>query len=131
MKKQWAAHAGLALAAALALSGAPVQARSAHGHGHAHHAAGTARSPGPAAAGHRSSYAQGVARDKHGRIARDPHARAAFQRSHPCPSTGRSYGACPGYVVDHVQPLKRGGADAPANMQWQTREEARRKDRTE
>ena len=29
-------------------------------------------------------------------------------------------GACPGFVVDHIQPLKRGGMDAPENMQWQS-----------
>jgi len=34
-------------------------------------------------------------------------------------------------VVDHVVPLKRGGADAPANMQWQTTAEAKAKDRIE
>src|SRR6266404_5706098 len=28
-----------------------------------------------------------------------------FQRQHPCPSTGRTTGACPGYVKDHVVPL--------------------------
>jgi hypothetical protein len=38
-------------------------------------------------------------------------ARADFQRSHPCPATGRTSGACPGYVVDHVKPLACGGAD--------------------
>jgi hypothetical protein len=26
----------------------------------------------------------------------------------------------PGYVVDHIVALKRGGADHPGNMQWQT-----------
>ena len=26
----------------------------------------------------------------------------------------------PGYVVDHIVPLECGGADTPANMQWQT-----------
>ncbi|MGE5339209.1 MAG: HNH endonuclease signature motif containing protein, partial [Gemmatimonadota bacterium] len=67
----------------------------------------------------------------HGRIARSSKARADFQRSHPCPSTGRKRGACPGYVIDHVVPLKRGGADAPANMQWQTRRAAKAKDRIE
>lgn len=50
---------------------------------------------------------------------------------HPCPATGRKTGACPGYVVDHIHPLKRGGADHPDNMQWQTRQEAREKDRWE
>jgi hypothetical protein len=29
-------------------------------------------------------------------------------------------GACPGYVIDHINPLECGGADAPFNMQWQT-----------
>jgi len=30
-----------------------------------------------------------------------------------------------------VTPLKRGGADSPGNMQWQTREAAKEKDRWE
>jgi hypothetical protein len=37
----------------------------------------------------------------------------------------------PGYVIDHIVPLKRGGADHPDNMQWQTKEEAREKDEVE
>jgi len=37
----------------------------------------------------------------------------------------------PGYVVDHVVPLCAGGADASSNMQWQTVEEAKVKDRQE
>ena len=80
---------------------------------------------------HRSSYAAGVPRDAHGRIARDPRARNEFKRTHPCPATGKSSGACPGYVIDHVEPRKRGGADTSANMQWQTQGAARQKDRTE
>jgi hypothetical protein len=80
---------------------------------------------------HKSNYAAGVPRDAHGRIARDPRARNEFKRTHPCPSTGKSSGSCPGYVIDHVQPLKRGGADTPANMQWQPEEAARLKDLTE
>jgi len=36
--------------------------------------------------------------------------------------------ASPGYIID-LTPLKRGGADAPGNMQWQTIREA--KDRVE
>jgi hypothetical protein len=52
-------------------------------------------------------------------------------KSHPCPSTGKTYGACPGYGVDHKTALKRGGADRPENMQWQTKEAAREKDKWE
>lgn len=70
-------------------------------------------------------------RDAKGRIARSRSAKGSFEHSTPCPSTGRASGACPGYVVDHVKPLKRGGADAPTNMQWQTKEAAKAKDKTE
>jgi hypothetical protein len=80
---------------------------------------------------HRSNYAAGVTRDAHGRIARDPRARNEFKRTNPCPATGKSSGSCPGYVIDHVEPLKRGGADTPGNMQWQSLGAAKRKDRTE
>jgi hypothetical protein len=62
---------------------------------------------------------------------RDPAVARAFQRLNPCPSTGRTTGACPGYVRDHIVPLHCGGADAPSNMQWQTTEEARAKDKSE
>ena len=58
-------------------------------------------------------------------------ARAEFERTHPCPSTGRGAGACPGYVVDHVKPLACGGADAPGNMQWQITADAKAKDKWE
>jgi hypothetical protein len=43
-----------------------------------------------------------------------------FEWQHPCPSTGRANGACPGYVRDHVVPLSCGGPDAVENMQCQT-----------
>jgi hypothetical protein len=72
-----------------------------------------------------------VQRDNHGKIRRSKAARSAFERQTPCPSTGKSHGACPGYVVDHVQALECGGADAPANMQWQTVADAKTKDKTE
>jgi hypothetical protein len=36
-----------------------------------------------------------------------------------------------GYVVDHIVPLECGGADVPSNMQWQTVQEAKIKDRSE
>ena len=54
-----------------------------------------------------------------------------FQREHPCPSTGLTSGACPGYRKDHVMPLACGGPDAVSNMQWQTIRDARIKDRSE
>ena len=44
---------------------------------------------------------------------------------------GAGSGACLGYVIDHKTALKRGGADAPNNMQWQTTAEAKAKDRVE
>jgi len=75
--------------------------------------------------------AEGVARDSHGKIARSREAKDAFKRQHPCPSTGRSSGACPGYVIDHVIALKRGGTDDPVNMQWQTTAAAKAKDKYE
>jgi len=61
------------------------------------------------------------------KIHRDPAMRAAFRHDHPCPSTGRTRGACPGYEVDHVIPLACGGADDPSNMQWLTKEANRAK----
>lgn len=64
-------------------------------------------------------------------IQRSSHARAVFKRTFPCPVTGRSTGACPGRVIDHVIPLARGGADASENMQWMTITDARAKDRCE
>jgi hypothetical protein len=34
-------------------------------------------------------------------------------------------------VIDHIQALKHGGLDVASNMQWQTLEEAKAKDRIE
>lgn len=56
---------------------------------------------------------------------------AKFRRAHPCPSTGKKTGACPGYVVDHICPLACCGLDAPQNMQWQSTKAAKAKDRWE
>jgi hypothetical protein len=72
-----------------------------------------------------------VTRDSHGRIKRSRAAKDAFERQQPCPSTGKTHGACRGYVVDHVRPLECGGADAPSNMQWQTVAAGKAKDKTE
>jgi hypothetical protein len=54
-----------------------------------------------------------------------------FQRQHPCPSTGRTTGRCPGYIKDHVVPLACGGPDSASNLQWQTTADAKAKDRWE
>lgn len=58
-------------------------------------------------------------------------AKNAFQAGHPCPSTNKPKGKCPGYIVDHITPLACGGADTPINMQWQTVAEAKEKDKWE
>jgi hypothetical protein len=54
-----------------------------------------------------------------------------FKKANPCPSTGKSSGPCPGYVIDHVIALKRGGAYDRSNMQWQTTADAQAKDKVE
>ena len=71
------------------------------------------------------------ARDANGRIHRSRAAIAAFKAGHLCPSTGRTYGACPGFTIDHIRALACGGADTPENMQYQTTEDAKVKDRWE
>jgi hypothetical protein len=65
------------------------------------------------------------------RVERSASAKHEFQRMTPCPSTGQIRGKCPGYVIDHIDPLCHGGADAPANMQWQTIDDGKAKDRWE
>jgi hypothetical protein len=72
-----------------------------------------------------------ICRDDHGRICRSQAMKRAFMRSHPCPATGLTRGACKGYVIDHIDPLCAGGADSPENMQWQTKAESLKKDRWE
>ena len=70
-------------------------------------------------------------RDSRGRTARSSKAKVSFMKKHPCPSTGKTSRACQGYVVDHIVPLKRGGSDSPSNMQWQTVQAAKAKDKSE
>lgn len=71
------------------------------------------------------SRAVGVPRDSSGRIKRSSTARDQFKKQTGYPN-GR-----PGYVIDHVVPLKRGGPDTPQNMNWMTIEDAKAKDKWE
>ena len=62
---------------------------------------------------------------------RSQKAKTVFKYTHPCPSTGRTKGSCPGYIIDHIKPLACDGADIPDNMQWQTKSEEKVKDKWE
>ena len=95
-----------------------------HGYSHSH-SSFHSHSSHYSSTGHRSTYSPVAKRDKNGRIARSSAAKREFEKE-----TGYPHGR-KGYVVDHVVPLKRGGADAPSNMQWQTKEAAKEKDKTE
>jgi hypothetical protein len=110
----------LALAVALALAIASPFAVARGGGSHGSYSTGTHGKATP-----------GVSRDAHGHIARSGKVKDQFKKAHPCPSTGKTSGGCSGYVIDHVVPLKRGGADSPSNMQWQTTGAAKDKDKRE
>jgi len=56
--------------------------------------------------------------------------RRQFQREHLCPSTGLQSGPCPGYIKDHIVPLKRGGTDTAQHAAG-TRTRSQAKDRVE
>lgn len=51
-----------------------------------------------------------------------------WRKTHPCPSTGKTTGACKGWVADHIRPLCFGGADSPSNLAWQEVKESYKKD---
>ena len=74
---------------------------------------------------HRSNYIYSLKRDKHGHIKRSESAKRDFMKQSGFPK-GR-----PGYVVDHIVPLKKGGCDCASNMQWQTKEAGKQKDKCE
>jgi hypothetical protein len=74
---------------------------------------------------HRKSYVTGVQRDSHGKIKRSELSKRQFMKQ-----TGYPHGR-PGYVIDHIIPLANGGRDDPSNMQWQTKADAKAKDRWE
>ena len=114
----------------------PKQVNSHSTHVAAHHLAAPSRPPhgtsltSPSHTGSRAT-ASSAPRHAHGRFKRSTRAKDAFKRSHPCPTTGRTTGACPGYVVDHIRALKHGGADSASNMQWQSVAAAKAKDKVE
>ncbi len=56
---------------------------------------------------------------------------AAFKRESPCPATKKKAGPCPGWQVDHVQPLCAGGKDTVDNLQWLTVQEHKIKTRSD
>ncbi len=66
-----------------------------------------------------------VKRDAEGKIERNQAATYEFKKQTGYPN-GR-----PGYVIDHIKPLKKGGCDCPENMQWQTNQAAKEKDKWE
>ena len=57
-------------------------------------------------------------RDKDGSISRRADVLRAFRKLYPCPSTGKTNGACPGWNIDHTIPLACGGCDAVSNLTW-------------
>jgi len=114
--------AGVLLLWAMLLPGVADAKGSSRGHSSSHSSSSTH---------HGSRAVPGVKCDSHGHIARSSAAKYGFKNSHPCPSTGRSSGLCPGYVIDHVTPLTPDGADSPSNMQWQTAEAEKIGDKTE
>lgn len=110
------------LGVTIALMSAAALLAGGSGPGHGHRSAGpTHRSAAPAL---RAPSYTGP-RDERGRIVRSESAKEAFMRQ-----TGYPHGR-PGYVVDHIVPLAKGGADDPSNMQWQTAAEAKAKDKWE
>lgn len=95
-------------------------------HSSSGHSSGKKSGKSYSTGGHRGSKkAPGAKRDSHGKIARSEKAKKDFMKQSGYPN-GR-----PGYVVDHIVPLKRGGSDSPGNMQWQTKGAAKAKDKVE
>ena len=72
-----------------------------------------------------SMYSAPVRRENNGKIIRSEAAIYEFKKQ-----TGYPKGR-PGYVIDHIIPLKEGGCDCPENMQWQTIANAKEKDKWE
>jgi len=63
-------------------------------------------------------YCGAPVRNADGTIKRSTTVLKAFQKIHPCPSTGLTTGACPGWALNHTVPLACGGCDAVNNLDW-------------
>ena len=85
----------------------------------------TAKPPATLPSHPNSTRCDNCQRDSHGRIQRSEGAKRDFMKESGYPK-GR-----PGYVVDHIVPLSKGGRDVPSNMQWQTVQDAKAKDKVE
>jgi hypothetical protein len=57
-------------------------------------------------------------RDVDGSISRRADVLRAYRHLYPCPSTGKTRGACPGWNLDHTIPLACGGCDSVSNLSW-------------
>lgn len=74
---------------------------------------------------HPKDYCFTCPRDSRMRIARSQGALKIFKALNPKPA------GCKPCIIDHIVPLYKGGADEPENLQWQTVEQAKAKDRVE
>lgn len=59
-----------------------------------------------------------VVRTGGGKVYRSKAVIRAYREIYPCPVTGQTRGACPGWAINHVIPLSRKGCDAVINLQW-------------
>ena len=80
--------------------------------------------PGEPGAPKDSRYCGEPARDAQGRIKRSDRVLREFVKVWTCPANGLPvYGAhCPGWAIDHVLPLARGGCDLGHNLTWMRNE---------
>ena len=144
----------LCLLAALTMLAAPLGAQhhggGSRGGGHSSHPRGYSRGPRSHTAPHVHSPRSGQRSARPQGQATKPRSYSLHPRSNPRSSTShssripRSQAAkddfmrqtghphgWPGHVVDHIVPLACGGSDSPSNMQWQTNDEGKAKDRVE